>query len=146
MREGIHPDYVESKVHCSCGNTFTTRSTKPELHIDSASSRFVHESRSVWPRIVVRRSRLRTRELGLRAHNASDERPRNRVRYRSEHRCPWITIDVRAPPRNLEQIGMKPQVFVDANGEVVAQCDCEVCLAHDVRREVDRVDDQHGDE
>lgn len=34
MREGIHPDYVEAKVHCSCGNTFTTRSTKPELHIE----------------------------------------------------------------------------------------------------------------
>jgi large subunit ribosomal protein L31 len=34
MRQGIHPDYVESKVHCSCGNTFMTRSTKPELHIE----------------------------------------------------------------------------------------------------------------
>jgi large subunit ribosomal protein L31 len=34
MREGIHPDYVESKVHCSCGNKFTTRSTKSELHIE----------------------------------------------------------------------------------------------------------------
>jgi large subunit ribosomal protein L31 len=34
MREGIHPDYKEAKVHCSCGNTFTTRSTKSELHIE----------------------------------------------------------------------------------------------------------------
>jgi large subunit ribosomal protein L31 len=34
MREGIHPDYVEATVHCSCGNTFTTRSTKPELHVE----------------------------------------------------------------------------------------------------------------
>ncbi|MCE5190693.1 MAG: 50S ribosomal protein L31 [Actinomycetia bacterium] len=34
MREAIHPDYVESKVVCSCGNTFTTRSTKPELHVE----------------------------------------------------------------------------------------------------------------
>lgn len=34
MRTGIHPEYVESKVHCSCGNTFITRSTKPELHIE----------------------------------------------------------------------------------------------------------------
>jgi large subunit ribosomal protein L31 len=34
MREAIHPDYVESKVHCSCGNTFVTRSTKPELHVE----------------------------------------------------------------------------------------------------------------
>jgi large subunit ribosomal protein L31 len=28
MKSGIHPDYVETTVHCGCGNTFTTRSTK----------------------------------------------------------------------------------------------------------------------
>ena len=34
MKENIHPEYVECVVKCSCGNTFTTRSTKPELKID----------------------------------------------------------------------------------------------------------------
>ena len=34
MREKIHPDYVEATVHCSCGNTFKTRSTKAELHVE----------------------------------------------------------------------------------------------------------------
>ena len=34
MREGIHPDYAEANVKCSCGNTFKTRSTKSELHIE----------------------------------------------------------------------------------------------------------------
>lgn len=34
MREKIHPDYVEATVHCSCGNTFKTRSTKSELHVE----------------------------------------------------------------------------------------------------------------
>lgn len=38
MREGIHPDYVESTVICSCGNTFKTHSTKPELHIELCSA------------------------------------------------------------------------------------------------------------
>lgn len=37
MREGIHPDYVESTVTCSCGETFKTRSTKSELHIELCS-------------------------------------------------------------------------------------------------------------
>lgn len=37
MRTGIHPDYVEAKVICSCGETFTTRSTKPELHVELCS-------------------------------------------------------------------------------------------------------------
>ena len=32
MKAGIHPEYVTATVHCSCGNTFTTRSTKPDLH------------------------------------------------------------------------------------------------------------------
>ena len=27
MKQGIHPDYHETKVVCSCGSTFTTRST-----------------------------------------------------------------------------------------------------------------------
>lgn len=33
MKQGIHPEYVDCVVKCSCGNTFTTRSTKPELKI-----------------------------------------------------------------------------------------------------------------
>ncbi len=37
MRQGIHPDYVVAKVICSCGNTFLTRSTKPEIHIELCS-------------------------------------------------------------------------------------------------------------
>jgi large subunit ribosomal protein L31 len=34
MREKIHPKYVQAKVQCACGNTFTTGSTKPELHVE----------------------------------------------------------------------------------------------------------------
>ena len=38
MKQGIHPDYMECTVKCSCGNTFVTRSTKPELKIDICSA------------------------------------------------------------------------------------------------------------
>lgn len=34
MKEGIHPNYAETTVTCGCGNSFTTRGTKPELKID----------------------------------------------------------------------------------------------------------------
>jgi len=34
MKEGIHPNYVETVVKCGCGNKFTTRSTKKELTVD----------------------------------------------------------------------------------------------------------------
>ena len=34
MKTDIHPNYAEATVRCSCGNSFTTRSTKPELHVE----------------------------------------------------------------------------------------------------------------
>ncbi|MGH9043402.1 MAG: 50S ribosomal protein L31 [Acidimicrobiales bacterium] len=37
MKSGIHPNYVEATVRCSCGNTFVTRSTKPDLHVELCS-------------------------------------------------------------------------------------------------------------
>ena len=38
MKAEIHPEYVLSTVHCGCGNTFTTRSTQPELHVEICSA------------------------------------------------------------------------------------------------------------
>ena len=40
MKQGIHPQYVECTVTCSCGNTFTTRSTmgKPQYHVEVCSA------------------------------------------------------------------------------------------------------------
>ncbi len=38
MKAGIHLEYVIASVRCSCGNTFTTRSTKPELHVEICSA------------------------------------------------------------------------------------------------------------
>ena len=37
MKEGIHPNYVESVVKCACGETFTTTSVKPELRVEICS-------------------------------------------------------------------------------------------------------------
>ena len=33
LKSGIHPEYVVTEVVCSCGNSFTTRSTKTSGHI-----------------------------------------------------------------------------------------------------------------
>ena len=38
VKPGIHPEYVEAHVRCTCGNEFTTRSTKPELHVEICSN------------------------------------------------------------------------------------------------------------
>ncbi|NBW87158.1 MAG: 50S ribosomal protein L31 [Planctomycetia bacterium] len=34
MKDGIHPNYVETMARCGCGNTFSTRSTVPEIKVD----------------------------------------------------------------------------------------------------------------
>ncbi len=38
MKSGIHPPYTTATVTCSCGNTFTTRSTKDNLHTELCSA------------------------------------------------------------------------------------------------------------
>jgi large subunit ribosomal protein L31 len=34
MKTAIHPTYGPASVRCSCGNTFSTRSTKSDLHVE----------------------------------------------------------------------------------------------------------------
>jgi large subunit ribosomal protein L31 len=34
MKDKIHPDYMVTKVTCGCGNSFVTRSTRPEMKVD----------------------------------------------------------------------------------------------------------------
>ncbi|MGP7959940.1 50S ribosomal protein L31 [Sanguibacter sp. A247] len=40
MKKDIHPEYVDTTVYCTCGNSFTTRSTKPsgEIRADVCSA------------------------------------------------------------------------------------------------------------
>ena len=34
MKKNIHPEYVDTKVTCICGNEFTVKSTVKELHVE----------------------------------------------------------------------------------------------------------------
>jgi large subunit ribosomal protein L31 len=38
VKEGIHPAYNDVQVHCACGASWTTRSTKKELSVEICSS------------------------------------------------------------------------------------------------------------
>jgi len=38
MKEGIHPKYGPTEVSCACGNSFSSRSTKPILKVDICSA------------------------------------------------------------------------------------------------------------
>ena len=37
MKQGIHPDYQTATVHCACGNSFQTRSTLKDIHVEICS-------------------------------------------------------------------------------------------------------------
>ncbi len=37
MKTEIHPEYVESHVTCTCGNSFTTRSTEAKISVEICS-------------------------------------------------------------------------------------------------------------
>jgi len=38
MKEKIHPKYVVCTVTCGCGNTWQTRSTKEQIHVEICSN------------------------------------------------------------------------------------------------------------
>ena len=37
MKEGIHPNYVETTITCACGNVIKTRSTKENIRVQICS-------------------------------------------------------------------------------------------------------------
>jgi large subunit ribosomal protein L31 len=37
MKKGIHPEYIEAQVNCSCGNSFTIGSTRQVLKVELCS-------------------------------------------------------------------------------------------------------------
>ncbi len=38
MKEGIHPNYIETQVECACGNRFVTRSTLQRIRLELCSA------------------------------------------------------------------------------------------------------------
>ena len=37
MKPDMHPEYQQTQVHCACGETWNTGSTKPELRVEICS-------------------------------------------------------------------------------------------------------------
>ena len=37
MKDGIHPQYQEVTVHCACGASWKTRSTRKDMHLEICS-------------------------------------------------------------------------------------------------------------
>ena len=37
MKEGIHPNYVDAKIVCACGEVINTKSTTGDFHVEVCS-------------------------------------------------------------------------------------------------------------
>ncbi len=37
MKQGIHPEYIETTISCVCGNVINTRSTKKDIKVEICS-------------------------------------------------------------------------------------------------------------
>ncbi len=38
MKDGIHPNYIASTVHCACGHEWETLSMKPQIRVEICSN------------------------------------------------------------------------------------------------------------
>lgn len=38
MKEGIHPNYLQTKIHCVCGHVINTGSTKKDIAVEVCSN------------------------------------------------------------------------------------------------------------
>lgn len=91
MKQGIHPKYEETVVTCACGNTFTTRSTRPNMRVDICSNchpfytgeqRIVDTAGQV-DRFMRRLQTAQTRQADAEARRqAKQEQPKKRSLYR----------------------------------------------------------------
>lgn len=76
MKAEIHPEYGESVITCACGNSWTTRSTKPQIHLDVCSSChpfFTGEQRIVDTAGRVERFRRRYANVQQKQPESTDE-------------------------------------------------------------------------
>ena len=74
MKEGIHPNYKEVEARCACGNTFKTRSTKPELHLEICSA--CHPFFTGRQKLIDTEGRVErfTKKFGLQTVGAAQDR------------------------------------------------------------------------
>ena len=108
MKTDIHPYYVEATVRCSCGNTFTTRSTKAELHVELCNEChpfFTGKQKLVDSGGRVERFQRRYGQRGRKRAKRADFPPDPPARSREERwvRHAWSTAGAMDPDRSLRR-------------------------------------------
>lgn len=86
MKQGIHPKYEESTVVCACGNSWVTRSTRPQLRVDLCPK--CHPYYTGEQRIVDSAGQV---ERFMRRMEAAQEAPRRKKVERRQKRLERLT-------------------------------------------------------
>ncbi|MEA2530239.1 MAG: large subunit ribosomal protein [Thermomicrobiales bacterium] len=119
MKAGIHPRYVEAQVVCACGNTFTTRSTKPMLRTDLCS--VCHPFYTGEQRIVDTAGQVERFMKRMESAAANDARPSKR-QQRLNQRAEKLAADQRraeeaAAAAAAEEAAARAAARAQANAE-----------------------------
>lgn len=113
MKPGIHPTwYPDAVVTCACGNTWTTGSTKKEIHTDVCSAChpfFTGEQRIVDTAGQVERfmKRISAKEQIAATQPAPEEKKAKKAR-RSQKATPVEQAPAPRPPRELPLAEVAP--------------------------------------
>jgi large subunit ribosomal protein L31 len=89
MRQGIHPKYDTATISCACGNTWQTRSTKPEIRVElcpKCHPFFTGEQRIVDSAGQVERFMQRMRNADEQPRRKKHERRQRKIDQRQRQR------------------------------------------------------------
>lgn len=89
MKTGIHPDYKPAVVTCACGNTWETRSTKPEIRVElcpKCHPFFTGEQRIVDSAGQVERFKQRMEQASQAPRRKKAERRQRKMEQRQRQR------------------------------------------------------------
>ncbi len=93
MKKGIHPTYyTDAKVICACGNTWTTGSTKKEIHTDMCS--VCHPFFTGEQRIVDTAGQVERFERRLGQARDMEARAAAKERRKARRRTTEVTMEV----------------------------------------------------
>ena len=65
MKNGLHPNYTESKIICACGNVIETNSTKSEMKVDICSKCHPYYTGNLKRETTVGRSDKLKKKFGI---------------------------------------------------------------------------------
>jgi len=93
MKQGIHPQYYpDAKVICACGRTWTTGSTKKEIHTDMCSE--CHPFFTGEQRIVDTAGQVERFERRLGQQHSLEARTAARERKKARRRASEVVVEV----------------------------------------------------